>query len=83
MSIEATIKHYILNNLLAESGRTEIGLDESLISSGILDSMIVLQLVAFIEDQFGITVEDEELTPDNFETINQLRTLIERKQQAR
>jgi acyl carrier protein len=83
MSIEATIKDYILNNLLAESGRTEMGLDESLISSGVLDSMILLQLVAFIEDQFGITVEDEELIPDNFETINHMVTLVERKRPAR
>ena len=80
MNTEATIKNYIINKRLSASGRTEIESDESLISTGILDSMALLQLVTFIEEQFGVTVGDGDLIPDNFETINHIRAFVEMKQ---
>ena len=82
MSVEDTIKRFFLSEHLVGSGRTKIDLDESLISSGILDSMALLQLIVFIEEQFGVTVGDGELNPTNFETINQIKSFVEKKQQA-
>ena len=56
--------------------------DESLFDRGIIDSLGVLKLVAFLEEQYGVCVDDEELIPENFETIALLKEFIESKQVA-
>ena len=53
--------------------------DESFLESGILDSTGVLQLVDFLEETYGITVEDDELVPDNLDSIAQISNYLERK----
>lgn len=80
MNIEDTLERFILGEVLAGSSRAQIDPDESLISSGILDSMALLQLVTFIEERFGVTVGDGELIPSNFETINHIKAFLEKKQ---
>ena len=49
---------------------------DSLIDSGIIDSMGILELVAFVESDFGIVVEDMDLTPENFESIAALSAFV-------
>jgi acyl carrier protein len=53
--------------------------DEPLLQNGILDSMGILDLVGYLEDEFGIVVEDEELSPDNFQTIQRLAVFVSGK----
>ena len=53
--------------------------DFDLLSEGVIDSMGVMQLVTFIEESFGVTVQDEDITPDNFRSINSLAGLIDTK----
>ncbi len=53
--------------------------DESLLQRGVIDSVNILQLLAFLEEKFLIKVKDEELIPENFETINTITSLIQRK----
>jgi acyl carrier protein len=50
-----------------------------LISRGVLDSLALLRLIAFIEEQFGVTVNDDEVIPDNFETVNEIKSFIDKK----
>ncbi len=50
--------------------------DDSLIDSGIVDSMGILELVAFAESEFGIVVEDTDLTPENFESVAALANFV-------
>jgi len=50
-----------------------------LLENGILDSMGVLELVHFIEQEYGILVSDEELEPDNFQSIDKLAAFIQTK----
>ena len=56
-----------------------IGSSDHLLGSGVVDSLGVLDLVTFIEQAFGITVTDEELGPENFQTIECLVRYVERK----
>jgi acyl carrier protein len=81
MSSETDIERLILEKLLPGKGRTSIQSDESLLKSGILDSLALLRLVVLLEQQFGVTVGDGELVPDNFETISQIKAFLDRKQQ--
>ena len=53
--------------------------DDSFLENGILDSTGVLELVTFLEETFGIKVEDEELIPENLDSLNNLKQYIESK----
>jgi acyl carrier protein len=80
VNIKSTLEQFIVNDLLIGRNQGEIGPETSLISSGIIDSLSLIRLINFIEDRFGLVVEDEEVVPDNFETINALGALISAKQ---
>lgn len=53
--------------------------EERLLSNGMLDSMGVLEVVTFIESEFGITVSDDELLPENFESLVELTAFVQSK----
>lgn len=57
----------------------EIGDDEDIFSLGFVNSLLAMQLVQFLEKEFGITVEDDDLDLANFSTVNNMTALIERK----
>jgi acyl carrier protein len=81
MNIESTIERYLVDEILLGDGATRINPDESLIDSGILDSLALLRFINFLEDQFSVTVDDLEVVPDNFQTINVTKAFIEKKLQ--
>jgi acyl carrier protein len=51
----------------------------SLIEEGILDSMFLLKLVDFLQERFAVAIESEEITPENFETVEGIERLVARK----
>jgi acyl carrier protein len=53
--------------------------DEDIFALGFVNSLLAMQLVNFVEKEFGITIEDEDLDLDNFRTVDNLDALIERK----
>jgi acyl carrier protein len=53
-----------------------IGIDDALVESGIIDSLGVLALIGFIEAEFQVQIDDDDLLPDNFRTIRRLSELI-------
>ncbi len=77
MNIEATIEKFILEELLSGSRGTKISPDESLVSSGVIDSLALLRLIAFLEEKFGVTVNDDEVVPENFESVNVIKAFVE------
>jgi acyl carrier protein len=81
MSTETEIERLIVDELLPGKGHMKIEPEESLIRSGILDSLALLRLVVLIEQRYGVTVGDGELVPDNFETISRIKTFLESKKQ--
>jgi len=66
------IRTYIMDNILLGSADQSIADDDSFLEKGIIDSTGILELVAFVEDEFNIEVGDEELIPDNFDSIEKL-----------
>ena len=79
MKMRDQIRTYIMNNILLGSDDQSIADDDSFLEKGIIDSTGILELVAFVEDQFNIEVGDEELIPDNFDSIEKLAVYTERK----
>ena len=64
-------------------GRDEaLGDDADLIASGVLDSLNLLRLVSFLEKKFKLKVEDEDLAPQNFRSLNAISEYVTRLQKA-
>ena len=83
MSVDASIREFLRERALARADKETIGTDEPLLDSGVLDSASILELVSFLEDRYGISIEDEELVPEHFETIDTVVKLVESKLAAR
>ncbi len=79
MNIKETIREFVLNNFLKGDRSRKLVDDTSFIEEGIIDSIGVLELVAFLEQTFGFRVEDEELIPENLNSIVRLVTYVESK----
>lgn len=78
MDKKAAIKDFLLKNII--KGKKDIGFDDSLIYSGLVDSFGILELVFFIDSNFGIKVEDYEIIDAEADTINKIVDLMEENQ---
>jgi acyl carrier protein len=79
MAIEAQVEQYIAENILFSDNGFEYGHDVSFIQEGIIDSIGVLELVAFVTETFDVVVHDQEVTLENFDSVNNLANFIRRK----
>ena len=71
-----SLSTFIASKILKQPSRA-IAADESLISSGLIDSFSLMDLALFVEDTFGVRIEDTELNADTFDNLTQLAALIE------
>ena len=78
MEHKQAIRDFVIENFLFGEAN---GLkdDTSFLEEGIIDSTGILELVTFLEDEFSITVEDEELIPENLDSIGNVANFLERK----
>jgi acyl carrier protein len=74
------VAQFIVSELARGRGVTSIERDESLLTSGIVDSHGVMELVGFLEQRYGIAVDDADLTPENFDNVVSIEAFVERKQ---
>jgi len=77
METKAVIEKFIVEELMVSPPGTVLDPDESLVSSGVIDSLAILRLIAFVEETFGVTVADDEVVPENFETVNIIKEFVE------
>lgn len=77
--IEAEIRKFLTDQFLFGEDRL-IDRDISLFDQGILDSTGILELINFLEERFGVKVQDDELMPENLDTIGNIGAFLERKQ---
>lgn len=75
-AIRGKIKGYILENFLYGGSSDQIADDDSFLEKGIIDSTGILELVAFVEKTFIVKVADEDLVPENMDSINKLGEFI-------
>ena len=78
-SISHTVRQFITGQFSQARART-LADDDSLLESGIVDSLGVLDIVSFVESEFGISVADEDLIRENFGSIGRIAAYIEAKQ---
>jgi acyl carrier protein len=78
MDILDTVKAFVVENFLFGDD-SRIGPDTEFLENGIFDSTGVLELVGFLEEKFGIRVEDDELVPDNMNSLEKIARYISKK----
>ncbi len=81
METKEKVRQFIKNNFYAASS-SDLTDDASLLDLGIVDSTGILEVVAFVEDEFEVTVDDAEMLPENLDSINNITAFIERKMAA-
>ncbi len=81
-TIERDIRQFVIANFLFGEDNGSLKADESFLETGIIDSTGVLELVAFLESTYGFRVRDNELTPDNLDSLDKVAAFVRRKQQA-
>jgi acyl carrier protein len=80
LSVTAEVEQFIVSELSQGRGISSVDANDNLLAKGIIDSHGVMELVAFLEQQYGISVGDEDLTPENFESVTHIQEFVTRKQ---
>ena len=78
-AVRTAIKSYIRERFPA-AAKTDLTDDLSLLDYGIIDSMGILDLVTFVEDEYGVVVNDDELVRENFDSVSALHNFVAEKQ---
>ena len=81
MNYAETVRAFVVENFLFGEGE-QLKEDTSFLESGIVDSTGILELVAFIEETFGIRMTDDELIPENLDSISNVVNYLQRKREA-
>lgn len=76
--IRGKVRAYILENLLFTSDASQLDDDASLLERGIIDSTGVLEIVMFLEEEFGIKVKDGDMLPENFDKVESIARFVGR-----
>ena len=80
MSILSIVQEFIAETVLYGDIPATIDPDKDLIAAGLVDSLAIMQLILFVEERFKVPVADIEVVPDNFRTLNLIKSFIENKQ---
>ena len=75
----AKVRKYILENFLFTDEESALANADSFLEKGIIDSTGILELIAFIGDEFQITIEDDEIIPGNLDSVDCVASFILRK----
>lgn len=80
MDIRQAIRHYILQNFLFTDDESALTDSDSFLDGGIIDSTGVLEIMYFIEETFEVSVSDDEMLPENLDSVDHLVAFVSRKQ---
>jgi acyl carrier protein len=81
-ALHDSIRRFILENYLFTDDPAQLGLDDSLLGRGIVDSTGMLEIILFIEEQLGVKVADTEMVPENLDSVNRIAAFVTSKRKA-
>lgn len=79
MSILDSIERVLLTEIAAGIDKKSLDPDEDLLDQGIIDSLGIMKLIVFMEDTFNMKIDDGEIVPENFQSLNSLVTFVQQK----
>ena len=77
MNIHETIINFFINDSDLAPGRESIEYEEQLIEGGLIDSLGILKLISFLEEEYDITFEEDEINAENFASINTITQMVD------
>lgn len=81
MSVEEKIRNFILDNFIFSDEENSLANNESFLDKGVLDSTGILEVIFFLEEEFKIKVNDDELVPENLDSVDNITAFVNRKTQ--
>jgi acyl carrier protein len=81
MALNDELRKFVTDNFMYGKPYEGFADDDSFIERGIIDSTAVMELVAFLEGRYGIKLQDQDLIPDNLDSINSLARFVENRLQ--
>lgn len=79
MSIEKKLRQYVLDNYLFTDDQSALVNEDSFLERGIIDSTGILEMISYINKEYNIVISDDEMIPENLDSINNLVAFITRK----
>lgn len=79
--IEQEVRQFVIDNFVY-SDSTQLSNEDSFLESGLVDSMGILTLVEFVKEKYGIPIEDEELVPENWDSVRRIANFVQARLQA-
>lgn len=76
--IAQNVKDFVTTNFIFEEA-VQLEADQSLLETGIVDSTGILELVNYLEETYSISIDDEELVPDNLDSVNKIAAYVGKK----
>jgi acyl carrier protein len=78
MSLNKELLHFVRNELATGGDAATIDENTQLIDSGVIDSMALMRLISFVEERTSVRIPDEEVLPENFQSISDIQSLVDR-----
>jgi len=78
-AIKQDVRDFIAENLVYSEDGITYPDDASLLENGVLDSFGVMEIIVFVEERYDVTVEDREIVPANFDSVESIATYVARK----
>ena len=75
-AFEKEVRQFIVDNFLFGENDERLGAEDSLLGKGLIDSTGILELVGFVQKTFEVKIEDEEIIPDNFDSIRKIAEFV-------
>ncbi len=79
MSIAAEVEQFIVGDIAAGRGIESVAHDSDLLADGIIDSLGITELIAFLEEKYAIKVDDDDIDAENFRSIDGIAAFVARK----
>jgi acyl carrier protein len=81
MSVAQGVRDFILQNFLFTEDQSAIADSDSFLAKGIVDSTGMLEIIYFLEDAYGIRIEEQEMVPENLDSVDNIVAFVARKTQ--
>ncbi len=79
--VKAALREYIVEYFLLGDTETQFTDEDSFIEKGIIDSTGILEVIAFLEENYGVIVEDNEILPENLDSLENIARFVDRKKE--
>jgi acyl carrier protein len=79
MDRKSVIKNFIFDKLVHHHSFDQFDNSDSLIEAGLIDSVKIMEIISFLEERYLIRITDEDIIPENFETLNAIAACVQRK----